>query len=624
MAMVRPTFHVFPIGDSERAALCLPWALCVSPLAPPRAQSEVCSVLETEDPPHLFWEDIPRCTNCRSYLSAPSETRGCRWRCFLCGTQNDNYPPSGVQPDLRRPDYSADVALDLGNLQPLYVFVLEEVSDESLARLVSRIVCDALSVIGSNASCALVTFSGTRISVLDVSMWSFRVVHSVSGRAGGMGTVRPARKWVTKIEDDEKRTNISEAVYKVCQMSLPEENVGGRSTSYVSCAAVRIALDICEDFGALASRVFVIARSARPGPESDMRSLTLEVDSRPSRTASERLDESLSSAETLQFFSSESDCEYCGEGMRAILAGAVVDVFSLENRSVGMDREMVVLAAIAQHSGGSFSFRSGLDESLLTSFLSRLRCPVGVRGTLRLRTSPELEVQEVYGATVQRDLDVPDVFCVVAGHKSATFVVDVGFSNIEGLSATYRRPGFQLAFRCILLDPRRTLRSVVYVRSVVFSVSRVRLSIESSLDVAATTAALFHKAAASCVELGVEQARVFLLEWIIDLVANIYGLGASSRDKSGAQIADSTSVTRFCSPQTALDTMPLVVFGLLQTALLSLESSPENVTESKFFLEALDPDTLLRHVTGLANQKDDQRRAAFCEFLKAVGTDAMH
>lgn len=641
----------FPVDSSEKASLGLPWALCVSPLAPAEETVGVYSGCDTQRAPLVCAEDIPRCASCNSYLAAPSQVRHRRWRCFICGTQNQTGTSESLAREFTCSDYDASVVVEGDGLggdetlpQALYLFVLEETYDGASSRQMAKLVNEALSVIGTDVRCAFLTFSESCVSALNITTCSFRLLR-VSGRdPGPRAMLCPTNQWVASFDDEDLRSRVCRAVYELYETGWQSYSCVDRQSNCAPsmpgrertcCDAVATALDICEDVGSFASRIVVVARDSARKTHSSTECVSLDVsEQRVSppivRRASIAHSPPTAGGDTFQFLAKGNDQRLCGEGIRAALLGAVVDLFLVAQEKIHIDLEFYPLAVIAQHSGGFFSIHPRLDMTLILSLRSRLLCPVSVRAFLRLRTSPEYAVQEVYGTSVSRDPNIPDLFCVVAGQgEASTFVMELKHSTVEGLSATRRRPGCQLAFQHILLRPRFRPRRLLSVRSRVFSMSRIRPSVEVSLDISASIAFLLHKASSLRAEEGLHPARAFLSACVVDRVANLPG--ADHHPQPNLQSSQWGFETRSTMTSTAphsiqkasADKLLVAAFGLLHTSLFSLESPPRVVVESSFFLESLSPNNLLRHVLDIVESLEGQIENLFHCFLESTDVTAV-
>lgn len=601
-------------ADAKSAA-ALPWAAAVQPLARARARPGGGALPDVTD--------LPRCDGCRAYLAAPSLVIGRGCRCFLCGgfnrvgeggvgttffeaavpycTEDDGdgeEADGGQGADSGGGDVSEqgeDVLSDSGLTPPVYIFMLEETSDEVLRRAIEDALLAALCALGSLALVGVMSFSRAGYSVLDTRGMAYRRRQYSDAEAQPI----VAGQWLRRMGSATACRNVARAA---CESGCGEEMASGRTPTAVDqhsfeTLAIEQALNVVQSSGASAARVLVVCADGVSVSAED--SVVLEVE----RSASVRESGKVGArARGWRRASAVVESPASKLGRHAARVGAVVDAFLLVNIPAGQSLSNARhVHEVSRCSGGRFFVRSSGFDALSTDLLALLKEPVGVHGLLRVRTTPEYAVRDVYGPTVYRDGSVDGLFCLAVGRGvSSTVLFDLEFTSIEGFVGASRRPGMQVAFQCVWMDLGRPLRQIVRIQSLQAAVSASNAVICRSLDVPCVTVVLLYKALSVVEEHGRDEARRVLTSWLVKLL--------KAQGVAKDELMYDADSRRVLEPVEPVDACPTVIYGLLQSVLLAKRTSAPSAIECcvRSAMESASPMTLLKLVKKIADDADAQ------------------
>jgi hypothetical protein len=640
--MLHPTLGVCPVDSDTRADVALPWALCIMPMADCRPRSSVA----TQDV-----SSVQRCTECGAYLSAPSRAHGALWRCFLCGTHNDLLSPPG---SIHGVFFEADVcgadggeAIDTDGLvgeegeiesdgrrdadggggddgltSPVYVFIVDEAGEDAFLGSAQAALEGALSAVRHGALVGVMAYSEVGVSVLDVRGWSLRRRLFVDRKGDVHTPGLAAGQWLTRISSATMCRKMAETLC-VPPRPVPLRNVSpSSSVDHAGVCAIRDALDALEASGASASRILLFANDRAAPREAEGVAVDLGDAVLPVVTDATAKVARQSAASEWRVSDAASE-----QGMRAALIGAVVDVYVCVAEHVpSSEWKACRLAQVAQLSGGTLRLVDATSAHLPARVLERLSEAVGVRGLLRVRTTPDFAVRDAYGAGVYRDADAENMFCFAAGRGVAsTVLVDFQFCSVEGFAGASRPPGVQVAFRCTWMAPGQRLRRLVRVQSLALSSSRSKTVIRNAVDLPAVMVALFYKASTVSLEEGRAEARSALFHWLASHLARDPRVDDAVRGADTDQeFLFEDLVTRVDEPASPLNVLPLLVFGLLRSGAFSAPAGGGTCHDAILahaLLESIGPVQLMckaRDYAMLPPACSGDTSASFVAFLRAI------
>jgi hypothetical protein len=584
--MLRPTVGTWPIDSDTKASTALPWAVCVQPLARLSRKAD-------EERPDI--EAMPRCIGCRAYLSAPCVVIGGNCRCFLCGVHNDVdvvgdagalFQSMSFEAAVRYGDDDSDgegadgddasgagmklqvaasvdakrntLLLRSGLTLPVYIVLVQASKDEAVLKTIEDALAAALCELVGSALVGVMTFSIGGAGFVDARGLACRRLRFDD--AGAQPIL--ANQWLATMRSAEICRAVARAACEICLEESLEGNLRANNAGYsFETLAIEQAVNIVSSSGASASRILVVCVDDAPAVESD--SVILELGA---PVVSNERDPDLAADKSYRLKSGD-DGTSVELGRRAAEVGAVVDVIYVTKTLAGRSLSNALhVQEVSRSSGGKFLAPDSASD-VLPTLVSRLKDSVGVHGLLRIRTTPEYAVRDVYGPTVHRDGSADGLFCLTAGRgESSTLMIDLGFSGIEGFAGASRRPGMQVAFQCVLIELGQPLCRIVRLESMQTGSSASTAAIRKTSDVAAITVVLLYKALDILECHGRAEARRILLTWHLRLVTAISSAGSSRGD-----IVE-TLVERSMNPVHPVDVLPTMVLGLLQSGLFPGET----------------------------------------------------
>lgn len=495
------------------------------------------------------------------------------WRCALCSARNglpSRYASTvlageeavEVVPELSRDVYDIPVVeggVDIGMSPTAYVFVIDEGGDHAYLDAARMAVKAALDVIEGESLVGVMLY-GRYLKLLDVrGKGLFRRVCPLDEGLCVPHVFAPDQ-WLRLSTTRGISDVIADVMARVTPLSYDPDNPPKRALG----AAVKTVLDMVEVAGLEATRVVVIGAGA---PNFGMGSLDpVESDA---RHTNDRFPAPLSSF-------------YADLGLRASLLGTMVDMY-IES---GTPIDVASIAPLVQTSGGRLTLYETGKSTLSQDVWQHLNDPAVVRGLLRVRCSPEINVKDVYRCGVYRDAEVPEV-CRISchGHKS-TLAAEFEFTQKDGFTKDESKiPCVQIAFRGIFVEPGILPQRVLRVETQTYPVSSSKETIRKEADANAVGTLMFHKALSTADESGVGEARMQLFDWLANLLAKT---GVRAEDAEGKIMIDG-SLREYAS----LRKIPQMTFGLIRSALFRQDVVSEEVrAATRCMWEDLSPELL--------------------------------
>lgn len=556
--MLRPTGRRFPQDPETKTGSGLPWGACVTPLAPAPAGRRIGHGDLTEAAVEGYRAaaagvagDLPRCDACGGYVSLKCGMNARYWRCSLCAAKcelHSRYAPVVLAgegealelvPELAREVYEVEVddVGDGGDVPPVaYIFVVDVGGDGEYFDAMRVAVKSALDAVEGESLVGVLMYD-EYVTLLDVREEPlFRRVSAVDPGAPLVDGLS-ADQWLRPTTSPGVMTRIIDALASINPLSEGALSAP-RNIRRAMGAAVRGALDMVEAAGLLAARVIVLgAGMPSYGPGAIAVSASTPEDAMP--------------APSLTFYSEQ--------GARAAVLGAMVDVYMVSRSPA----DIATIAPLAQMSGGRALLYESAANGLVQDVWQHLNEISVVRGLLRLRTSPEFAVSELYGCGLYRDHEVPDVYRLSTHGAQSTLAADFEFTSPDGFTHMGGRlPTIQLAFRCVYIEPGKMPRRLLRVETQSYQVTASRSSVRREADANATMTLLFHKALVAADEQGISEARMLLFDWLAELLVKAAAVGEDNELK----------VDPTLSKAPAIMSIPRLVFGLIRSALFRQES----------------------------------------------------
>lgn len=582
--MLRPTSGRAPHDPIVRAKSALPFGMLVSPLAgspTPRLTPPADSTLsDAAREAHaaasaVGAHDIPRCALCGAYISTKCSMNARYWRCALCAAKNDlpaRYASTVLANDHEAieliPELSRDV-YDVPVFEPpytgeeytpptAYIFLLDQGGDDSYLNAARMAIKSALDVVEGDSLVGVILYD-EYLSFVDA-----REDKGVLRRISAVDTdisiadIFPPDQWLRQSSPAVSKC-IMDTINTIAPIADPYNP--DHSVKRALGPAVRAALDMIEVAELLASRIIVLA-AGEPNYGDGQIIIT---------------DETITSRDK---FPKPSSTFYADQGIRASILGSMIDLYLISC----MPLDVASISPLAQTSGGRLAAYEHAESTLSQDLWQHLNDPAVVRGLLRIRTSPEFTVAELYGSGVYRDAEVHDVFRLGCHGHTSTLAIDFEFTSEEGFSErSGHAPCVQIAFRGVFLEPGKFPRRMLRIETYCYSVTSSRSVVRSEADANAIATVLFHKAVAAADEHGIGEARMLLFDWLANLLANIVEVA-----DDGTQILDSSMQNH-----PSIKTLPRLIFGLIRSFLFRQEAvAPDTRAAVRCIWEDLNPELL--------------------------------
>ena len=225
---------------------------------------------------------------------------------------------------------------------------------------------------------------------------------------------------------------------------------------------------------------------------------------------------------------------YAQAGAAAAALGIVIDIYALSSTFVGLEalRPMVI------NSGGTLMLYNLVDSdssdsnaptcALPQDVYKRVSEPCAFGCMLRLRTSPELQVEGPLGNRLRQDPRFPDVFHLAVGHPHDTFALELGFINPKvGFTNSHTDASvLQLVIQYLCLVQRRHLfgtKTVLQRRqrivTTAFGVAHSPMDAYSALNADAYLFTLIQDLNEVAAVEGIEAAKEAVVERAVEVTA---------------------------------------------------------------------------------------------------------
>lgn len=573
--MLRPTGSRAPANPSTFRKSALPFGVLITPLAPspPPRTAPTTHIPSAARESHLtatasYASDIPRCTSCAAYLSPAAILHPRTWICPLCAASNplpSRYAPVIrahpdallLVPELSRDVY--DVPVDAEPVTPIaYIFVLDSNGDDAYLDAAREAVHKALHVIDGQSLVAVMLYSDM-LSLIDSRAGLVKRLCPLDHDLV-LPLVFPPDQWLRPTGKDT-----TDAIMLVLSRLTANANVHNpeKHINRAMGSAVRAALDMVEAADMLAARIIVIGAGE---PNFAHGAIHISDDNHMTKDR----------------FPVPIIPFYAEQGARASTLGAMIDLYIVSRMPV----DVGTISPLAHTSGGRLILYESAETTLAQDVWQHLNDPAVVRGMLRIRTSPEICVSDVYGCGVYRDVEVANVFRLCCHGHTSTLAADLHFTSEEGFSPQENRSAcIQVAFRGVFLEPGILPQRVLRVETQTYGVCSSKSTLRRECDANAVTTLVFHKAIAAADDQGIGEARMLLFDWLANLVAKT----ATRRSDSDGEAVIDGSLERYPS----LKAIPRLVFGLIRSFLFRQESvSADSRAALRCIWEDLSPELL--------------------------------
>lgn len=548
--MLRLTTGRLPANLSASEAAGLPFATLVSPLAPspaPPAPPTPHAEIPQKDVDKYIAaaateaSQIPRCSTCTAYLSACCTISVRSWHCSICTARNSlpsRYTPAvraGASalhyvPEASRDVYDIPFADQLAITPVAYIFVIDVNGDAAYLDAARVALRKALDVVDGESLVGVMLY-GDSVGFVDARSTGMVRRFSPLDTELSPLDVLAADQWLRP-----SGPLLTDTLMPILGQLTPVDT--SKDMQHALGPAIRAALDMVEVAELTAARVVVIAAGE---PNVGDGSLHM-ADRKPTDN---------------NHFPTPVSRFYADQGARASLLGAIVDLYVVGGAAV----DVASISPLAQVSGGRLLMYEDPEATLAQDVWQHLNDPAVVRGLLRIRTSSDFSVGDVYGCGLYRDGDVQDVFRLACHGHSSTLGAEFVFSGAD--SGVKRRVGdlgcMQVAFRGVFIEPGVLPQRVLRVETLLGEVTESAREIGESADANAIATIIFHKAIAAADENDIGRARVVLKDWLVQLVARAGG------DEDG-------NVDASLSRCEALGPVPRLVFGLVRSFLFREEA----------------------------------------------------
>ena len=437
-----------------------------------------------------------------------------------------------------------------------YVFLLDENGDQPYLDSAREAIRKALDVI-EGPTLVGVMFYGEKLSLIDTrGEGAIRRVSALDTDVSVPDVFTPYQ-WLRKTG-----SQVSDTIMRILSRLKPNQE-GYDPTKKPPRAmgsAIRTALDMVQVSGLIAARLVAIGAGECNYGDGQI----------------EALEESMASKDRFQV---PAVPFYSEQGERASALGAMVDIYIVSKTPV----DVASISPLAQISGGRLILYEAGENTLPQDVWQHLNDPAVVRGLLRVRTSPEFTVSDVFGCGVYRDGEVLDVFRLNCHGHTSTLALDFAFTDEVGFSGRRTAPSIQVAFRGVFIEPGALPQRGLRVETQTYPVSASIVELRKEADANATTTLIFHKAIAAADEVGIREARMLLFDWLANLLARTASTTAEGEPEVDPSLDEYPSIK----------TIPRLVFGLIRSFLFRQEAvAPDQRSALRCIWEDLSPELL--------------------------------
>lgn len=604
--MLRPTMNRFPPDEANHPSAALPFGALVSPLAPtppppstPTPSPTKTSTTDRKENTFISATDasqLPRCYQCAAYISCRAPINARTWVCPLCNYQNScpmEYARIIVEgneskdrvPELSRPLYDIPVTDGQSTQSPpvAYVFILDTAGDMTYLDAARVAIRNALAAVDGQTLVGLVLYDHTnRISYLDTRGTPVLQSIALDSDTFSVAEIFPPDQWL-----QPSGPALTNSILNVLANLTPSSGMASSqpdvmaSTNRPFGPAIRSVIDMLEVTGLLASRVVAIAAGE---PNFGIGALSSkghgtnnEGEQNGNQMRKSDLEKNILPSPSISF--------YAEQGIRASQLGIMFDLYFVTRMPI----DVATLAPLAQISGGRLTLYEAGDDSLSQDVWQHLNDPAVVRGLLRIRTSSEFTVTDVYGCGVYRDHEVPDVYRLGCHGYSSTLAADFAYTNITTRSIFRSQPVrpmcIQVAFRGLFIEPGSLPQWVLRVETQTYGTSASPNTLRREVDANAMTTLVFHRALSAADEQSITAARMLLFDWLCNLLATTATLAPDDDE----QIVIDASLSKHQSIQR----IPRLIFGLIRSTLFRQEAvAPDARAILRCLWEDLSPELL--------------------------------
>ncbi|KAI0560837.1 von Willebrand factor A-like protein [Gracilaria domingensis] len=573
--MLRPTSRRVPTSAAVQARAALPCGVLVTPLSPSPPPRSVLTY-EASLPPAALQSykaaaattsaAIPRCSSCRAYIATVCSMNARYWRCAVCSASNTlppRYSPVllaepealHIVPELSREIYDLPVENIITPPPTAYVFVVDANGSQMFMDAVRQAIRQSLLSLDTSSTVGIILYD-ENVTLFDLRA---NVLRSLSSQDADVNAshVFPPDQWLRQTSAHVIDTIMS----MLGKIRPPSQTQPTASPKSALGAAVTAALDMLESAQLLASRVVVMATT-----EPNVGEGAIQYPSKPAQ-------------ETQDIPSTPLSTFYEQAGLRANMLGVMFDMYFSCATSV----HVATLSPLAQISGGRFLLYDSGEESLAKDVWQHLNDPAVVRGLLRVRTSANMAVADVYGCGVFQDSQVPEVYRLSCHGHTSTLAVEFRVSE-NASPPTGRFASVQVAFQGVFIEPGALPQRVLRVQTHSYPLTASGSAVRKEADANAVTTLLFHKAIAAADEQTITAARMLLFDWL----AILFSRTAKTPPNGDAPVVDA-KLTRY----PALQPIPRLIFGLVRSSLFRQDAvDPDARAALRCVWEDLSPELL--------------------------------
>lgn len=564
--------------------------------------------------------DVGRCSECYAYVNRYCYFDYRSWVCSLCGTINELDHGSRYMNIQQRPklgelassfvdlEYgvgesdqaatgSEDAAMGAGSAPtvPTFVAVVDLSGTEEQLEIAKSALLAGLEGLSPNSLFGLVTVSD-RIGLFDVkaSRPSVRYVSLSQGEAGdaaqlALDDVVPLRWFLAEV--GEHRDAIERAVDGIDAL-----RVDGPSNASSFGPALEILLEyltgkdvhsaIDDDESNPTGIAFCRVMSFLFGPPG------FGDESAAERIGSGAQASNGASWDAPTLAQSEAATEFCTTlGLHASSCSIACDLYIITAARCNLK----VLEPLVKHSGGRLFYYPNLEACNAPQDMHRLVTqPQALRGTLRLRTSNEYKISNVYGHLVEHSR-YSNLYHTVACDSTTCYGVDFVF-NSSGFSRDPElAPTLQMAFQYSVFEPTSeddkgeksaegdkpnlVLKQRLRIYTIQISVAKSIRDLYDYVDVPSVLTLLIHKASEVVYEKGVEEARSLLEDWLIMLIGE-YNYHYKDEDEDLTMLVPDINFEK----SKAMQSLPVLIYALLRGPLFSADLIETNIDEWTYLL----------------------------------------
>ncbi|CAN8070336.1 unnamed protein product, partial [Agarophyton chilense] len=558
-----------------QARAALPCGVLVAPLAPsppPRStlsyESELSSqvLLSYKTAAATTSAAIPRCSACRAYVAAVCSMNARYWRCAMCSASNglpQRYSPALLAqpqalhfvPELSRQIYDLPVDNILTPPPTAYVFIVDANGSQSFMDSVRQAIRQSLLSLDTLSTVGIILYHH-KLSLFDLRANILRTL-SVHDAAFNASHVFPPDQWLRRTTPDV----IDSIMSMLATITPPQPSDLNPAPKSALGTAVKAALDMIESAQLLASRLVVMAAT-----EPNFGQGAIHHPSKPT-------------PDTQQNPSAPLSTFYEHAGVRANLLGAMFHMYFVCSTSV----HVATLSPLAQISGGSFVLYHSGEHTLANDVWKHLNDPAVVRGLLRIRTTANISVADVYGSGVYQDDQVPQVYRLNCHGHTSTLAVEFRVAEHPPPS-NVRLASVQIAFQGVFIEPGALPQRVLRIQTQSYPLTASGSAVRKEADANAVTTLLFHKAIAVADEQSITAARLLLFDWLAIL------LSRTAKTPADAQLpVVDPKLTRY----PALQPIPRLIFGLVRSSLFRQDAvDPDARAALRCIWEDLSPELL--------------------------------